>query len=163
METVTSIPTRKSAIWSALQVLAWAFGTFTWGALIFAPELGLHLLWSVLIPLAPALLVVAPGVWSNVCPLGSMSLVPDRLGLFRGKALSPLWRARLFLAGFVLLVVIVPLRKALLDTNGPILAAVLAVVGLPAIGMGRSSLARAAGAQASVLSTRSSCSTAHDP
>ena len=118
------------------QWLAWMAGMFVWGALIFKPELGLHLLWNVLIPLAPALLVLAPGVWRNLCPLGSMSLASHHLGLSRGQRLSKAWRDRLYLVACLLLIVVVPLRKVVLDTNGPVLAIVLAAVGLLAIGMG---------------------------
>ncbi|MBI2479520.1 MAG: hypothetical protein HYV60_13060, partial [Planctomycetia bacterium] len=81
-------------------------------------------------------LVVAPGIWRNVCPLGSIALLPHHLGLSREKRLSPTWRDRLFLGAFVLLILVVPMRKALLDTNGPVLAAILAAVGLLAICMG---------------------------
>ncbi len=124
------------AFWRLVQVVTWALGMFIWVALIVKPELGLHLLWNVLIPVAPALLVIAPGIWRNVCPLGSMSVAPNHFGLSKRKRLSPTWRARLYLGAFVLLLVVVPLRKVLLDTNGPVLAAVLGVVGLLAIGMG---------------------------
>jgi hypothetical protein len=117
-------------------VLTWAAGMFIWGALIAKPQLGLHLLWNVLIPLAPALLVLAPGIWRNVCPLATLSLAPQRFGLSQRKRLSPEWRSRLYLGAFVLLMVVVPFRKILLDTNGPVLATFLAAVGLLAIGLG---------------------------
>ncbi|MBC8353610.1 MAG: hypothetical protein H8E66_16545 [Planctomycetes bacterium] len=135
--TITAGMSRRAhALWRLAQVLSWVAGMFVWGALIVKPDLGLHLLWNVLIPIAPALLVLAPGIWRNVCPLGSMSLVPHHLGLSQDKRLSPTWRSRLFLGAFILLVLVVPLRKVLLDTNGPVLAAILTVVGLLAIGLG---------------------------
>ena len=126
----------QRTFWRVVQVLAWAAGMFTWGALTVKPALGLHLLWNVLIPVAPALFVVAPGIWRNVCPLGSMSLAPHHFGLSRRKRISPLWRGRLYLGAFVLLMLVVPARKVVLDTNGPLLAAVLGVVGGLAITMG---------------------------
>ncbi|MDP6466668.1 MAG: hypothetical protein QF918_02955 [Pirellulaceae bacterium] len=122
--------------WRLTQGLVWAVGMFVWGALIVEPPFGLHLLWNVLIPVTPALLVLAPGIWRNVCPLGSMSLLPHHLGLSQDRRLSPAWRGRLFLGAVVLLIVVVPFRKVLLDTNGPVLAAILAVVGLLAISLG---------------------------
>jgi hypothetical protein len=131
-----TLPTRGLTIWRLLQLLAWAAGMFIWVALIFEPKLGLHLLWNVLIPVAPALLVVAPGVWRNLCPLGSMSVAPHHFGLSQSKVLSRAWRDRLYLGAFVLLIVVVPLRKVVLDTNGPVLAAVLCAVGVLAIGLG---------------------------
>ncbi len=136
MAGATMTLTREQTIWRWAQVLTWAAGMFIWGALIVQPELGLHLLWNVLIPLLPALLVVAPGVWRNVCPLASLSLAPHHFGLSRGKQLSPASRGRFYLGAFVLLMVVVPLRKVLLDTNGAVLAAILCAVGLLAIGRG---------------------------
>lgn len=130
------LPTSERTIWRLAQVLAWAAGMFIWAALFWTPQLGLHLLWNVLIPVAPALLVLAPGVWRNVCPLGSMSLAPHHFGLSQRKQLSPVWRGRLYLGAFILLIVVVPMRKVLLDTNGPLLAAILGVVGLLAMGLG---------------------------
>ena len=135
-------PTGKSAaasalwIWRLAQVLIWAAGMFIWAALLWKPRLGLHLLWNVLIPIAPALFVVAPGVWRNLCPLGSLSLAPSHFGLSQGRRLSPIWRGRLYLGALCLLLIVVPLRKCLLDTNGPILAGILFVVGLLAIALG---------------------------
>ena len=122
--------------WRVAQVLVWAVGMFIWGALIIKPELGLHLLWNVLIPVAPALFVFAPGIWRNVCPLGSMSLMPRHLKLSKRKIMSEALRARLIVGSLVLLFVIVPLRHVLLDTNGLALALALAVVGLLAIALG---------------------------
>ena len=58
------------------------------------------------------------------------------LAFLRARRLSEAWRDRLYLGAFLLLIVVVPLRKVVLDTNGPVLAAVLAAVGLLAIGMG---------------------------
>ena len=139
MDGITTAATPMSSprtLWHWVQGLVWAAGMFIWVALIVRPALGLHLLWNVLIPIAPALLVLAPGVWRNVCPLGSMSLAPHHFGLSQGKNLSQAWRGRLYLVALILLLVVVPLRKVILDTNGPLLAAILAVVGLLAIGLG---------------------------
>jgi len=123
-------------IWRTLQAVIWAAGMFVWGALLFKPELGLHLLWNVLIPVAPALFVVAPGIWRNVCPLSSMAIAPHLFNISRRKLLSPEWRGRLYLGAFLLLIIVVPLRKAMLDTNGLLLAIILAVVGVLAMTMG---------------------------
>ncbi|MCP4170115.1 MAG: hypothetical protein GY758_04995 [Fuerstiella sp.] len=128
--------THERTIWHLVQVLTCAAGMFIWGALFLRPALGLHLLWNVLIPVAPALLVIAPGVWRNVCPLGSLSLAPHHFGLSLRRRLSPAWRGRLYLGALVLLIVVVPLRKGLLDTNGPVLATILGAVGVLAIWLG---------------------------
>jgi hypothetical protein len=139
MDGITIAATRTSSkrtLWHWAQGLAWAAGMFVWVALIVWPKLGLHLLWNVLIPVAPALLVLAPGVWRNLCPLGSLSLAPQHFGFSQRKMLTPAWRSRLYLGALILLLVVVPLRKVVLDSNGPLLAAVLAAVGLLAMGLG---------------------------
>ena len=123
-------------IWRWAQVLVWGAGMFIWVALLWKPRLGLHLLWNVLIPIAPALFVVAPGVWRNLCPLGTLSLAPNHFGLSQGKLISRVWRGRLYLGALILLFLVVPLRRAFLDTNGPLLAGVLCAVGLLAIALG---------------------------
>lgn len=122
--------------WRVVQVVIWAAGMFIWAALLLKPDLGLHLLWNVLIPIAPALLVLAPGIWRNVCPLASMSVMPHHLKLSKRRKLPAVWRGRFFLGAFILLMVVVPFRKVMLDTNGLVLAIVLGVVGLLAIGLG---------------------------
>src|SRR5690349_1910909 len=86
------VTTRARTIWQFAQVMALAAGIFIWGALILKPTLGLHLLWNVLIPIAPALFVLAPGVWRNLCPLGTLSLAPSHFGLSQGKLPSRVWR-----------------------------------------------------------------------
>jgi len=141
VEKVTSsrgqaLGSQRRIVWHLVQIVVLGCGLGIWLALIFQPPLGLHLLWNVLIPVAPALLVLAPGIWRNVCPLGSLSMLPHHAGLSQGRKLSSAWRARLYLLAFILLMLIVPFRKVVLDTNGPLLAAILAAVGLLAMLLG---------------------------
>ena len=68
-------PTRSLTIWRLLQVLVWIVGLVIFLALIFYPSIGLLLFWNILIPVAPALLVVATGVWRNICPLSTTNLL----------------------------------------------------------------------------------------
>lgn len=96
--------------------------------LAVVPELGSHALWHILIPIAPALFVFAPGVWRNVCPVATTTLLPRHLGHPGTKSLSPSAQARFEWIAVTLLLVIVPLRHVVLDANGPLTAAVLSVV-----------------------------------
>lgn len=116
--------------------LAWLGGLALIACLVVAPALGLNLLWNLLIPLAPALLVVATGLWRNLCPLGTTALLPERLGWSLGWKLSPGARAWLGLVAVLALAFLIPLRHVWFNTNGPAAAALLLGVGLAALGMG---------------------------
>jgi hypothetical protein len=122
--------------WRILQAVVLGAGAFITVALFVAPELGLHLLWNVLIPVAPALLVVAPGFWRNVCPMGTVSLLPRHFGLSKRRVLSVAAQGRLVVGALALLLLIVPLRHVILDTNGPAIGAALVLVALLAAVLG---------------------------
>jgi hypothetical protein len=122
--------------WRVLQATFFLVGVFIMCTLFVAPGLGLHLLWNVLIPAAPALLVVAPGLWRNVCPMGTFSLLPRHLGLSRRRVLSPSAQGWLSVGALALLLLVVPLRHVFLDTNGPAIGATLVLAALLAAGLG---------------------------
>ncbi len=121
---------RERLAWRGLQVLFLAFGAAILLSLAFLPELGLDLLWNVLIPAAPALLVLAPGLWRNVCPIAVTVLAPRTLGLSLEIRPSPRARSSLRVLGFLLLLGIVPLRHARLDLDaGASFVVLLVLVG----------------------------------
>ncbi len=122
--------------WAAVQIAVWLIGVGIVVALVVAPEIGIHALWNVLIPVAPALLVVAPGLWRNICPLGSTVLLPRHMGLSRARPVSGAWASHLALIGVVLLLLIVPLRHVVFDTSGPATALVLVVLSALGLTMG---------------------------
>lgn len=116
---------------------------FIWGAtfvlfifLWIKPNFGLNVLWNVVIPIAPALFVFAPGFWRNICPLSSTSLFLQRFNSFSLKKLSPSWQDRLTLLSIILLLFIVPLRHVILDNNGIATAIMLTIIVLLAVMMG---------------------------
>lgn len=123
-------------LWRGLQLVFFAIGLVIVSMLIFRPPLGLYLLWDVLIPVAPLLLVLAPGLWRNVCPLGSASLLPAHLGLSRRCPVSREWQERLLLGAILLLLIIVPARHVVLDVYGIVTGIVLLTVAAAAVGLG---------------------------
>ncbi len=130
------LPRPHQAAWRTLQTAVWAIGLAILAALLWQPTLGIHAFWNVLIPVAPALLVVAPGLWRNICPLGSTALVPRHLGMSARRKLSPAGQARLRLLGVVLLLSIVPLRHVVMDSSGPATAGAIIGLALLAVAMG---------------------------
>ena len=118
-------------IWRFVQVAVWLIGIAILAALLLYPTIGIHAFWNVLIPIAPALLAIAPGLWRNVCPLGSTALFPRHLGFSRQIQLSNIWQGWLGLIGVSLLLLIVPLRHVILNTNG--LATAITIICLAAV------------------------------
>ncbi|MEE9312440.1 MAG: hypothetical protein V3V10_08520 [Planctomycetota bacterium] len=130
----------QSPKWKAqqriVQFAVFWVGVFIVGALLVRPTLGLYLLWDILIPVAPLLLVVAPGIWRNICPLGTFSVMPHWLKLSKKQPLSRKGQSWLFAGAVLLLLIIVPVRHVILDTNGVVIGLTLIAVALLAFTLG---------------------------
>lgn len=134
MTSTTPMPAvRISPIWRTLQWISGIAALLLLAILVIAPDIGLFVLWNVVIPSAPALILLAPGIWRNVCPLGSLSLLPARFGLAGRRHVSARLQGRLHLAGVLLLFALVPLRHVILDTNG--MAVAMAIAGLAGVAL----------------------------
>jgi hypothetical protein len=104
--------------WSAAQYIVLLAGIALVATLWLQPKIGLLIMWNMLIPIAPVLIVVAPGLWRNICPMATFSLLPRRFGFSQQKIPSRGVLALLSVAGLVALLLIVPLRHISLDTDG---------------------------------------------
>jgi len=130
-----ALSSRSLFIWRALQTIVWCIGVFILFCLLFYPSIGLLLFWNILIPVAPLLLVLAPGLWRNVCPLATTNLLPRHLNLSKQKKLTFKQSGTLNLIAVVSLYVIVPLRHAIFNNNGPataLLIVTMAIIGVVA-------------------------------
>ncbi len=130
------LSSRSILIWRTIQTLVWLIGVLILFYLFFYPTIGIHLFWNILIPIAPALLVVAVGVWRNVCPMASTALFPRHMGFSKRKKLTIAQTGKLNLIAVVALFVIVPLRHAIFDTNGLATAILILSLGLIAVILG---------------------------
>ena len=122
------------AFWAAAQYVLLLGGAALVWLLMFRPAVGIAIMWNILIPVAPALVTVAPGLWRNICPMATFSLLPRRLGLSMRMKMPDQLAAWLGLVSVVALFAIVPLRHICLNTNGPMTVVMLvsaaAVAGL---------------------------------
>jgi hypothetical protein len=100
------------------------------------PAVGIAVMWNILIPAAPALVTILPGLWRNICLVATFSLLPRRFGLSRRRKMREQLAAWLGLASAVALFAIVPFRHISLNTNGPATAAMLAGAAAIAAPMG---------------------------
>jgi len=122
--------------WRVVQFAVWLVGIAIVIALLLAPTIGIHAFWNVLIPVAPALVVFAPGLWRNICPLASSALFAQHMNRSARKHVPPVWQGRLLLIGVVALFALVPLRHVVFDTSGPATALVLLSLGAIAVLVG---------------------------
>jgi hypothetical protein len=122
--------------WRGVQVAVWLVGAGIFAALLFAPRVGLHAFWNVLIPVAPALLAFAPGLWRDICPLASTALLPRHLGWSARRRMPQTWQDRLLLVGTVVLLLVVPLRHVVLNLDGPATALAIGAMAVVAVTMG---------------------------
>lgn len=108
------------ALWWAARAVALAATLALAVLLIVNPPLGLTLFWKLAIPLVPALLVIAPGLWRQVCPMATMNQLP-RLAGWQRPAELPAWaKASAFGIAVALFVGAVALRVPLLNHAGPV-------------------------------------------
>ena len=117
---------RARALWNAAQYVLLLGGLALVWLLMARPAVGIAIMWNILIPAAPALVTILPGLWRNICPMATFSLLPRRLGLSRRAKMPEHLAAWLGLASVIALFAIVPLRHISLNTNGPATAAMLA-------------------------------------
>lgn len=129
-------PSPAILAWRVVQYALLLAGFLLVATLVFQPDIGLDILWNMLIPVAPALIVIAPGLWRNICPMATFGLLPRRLGLSRHAVPSPRLAAWLAAAGLIALLAIVPLRHLSLNTGGPATAVMLVVAAAIAFLMG---------------------------
>ncbi len=116
---------RMAWAWRSVQYILMLAGFALVATLFYLPQVGLDIFWNTLIPIAPALIVIAPGLWRNICPLATVALLPRRFNASRRIIPKAKLAAWLTAAGLIALLLIVPLRHLSLNTNGPLTALML--------------------------------------
>jgi len=126
----TQIPTRVPGwVWLALRATSVATALAVAALLVENPERGRILLWQVLVPSLPLVMLVVPGLWRNLCPMAALNQLPRMAGFTRGLAHTPRVREYSFVVGIALFFVLVSSRKWLFDASG-LASAALVVFGL---------------------------------
>jgi hypothetical protein len=131
---IHTIPARGPRIWKALQLTGIAATIALVGGLVFRPAATLHIVWDMVIPLLPAVFLVNPMLWRNVCPVATLNAYAgERYGERRrsGRGLRAAWAA-----GIVLLVGLVPARHVVFNESGPALALLVTALAVTALATG---------------------------
>ncbi len=115
----TQISSRISVpVWQSMRVGSLLGGLGVVALLVLAPPTGLFVMWRVVIPSLPALFLIAPGLWRNLCPLAAANQAPRALGITRALT-PPAWLKEYgYVIAFSLFVLFVELRRLGLDQSG---------------------------------------------
>ncbi|MCC6316957.1 MAG: hypothetical protein IT361_04625 [Gemmatimonadaceae bacterium] len=120
-----------STLWRVAQLGGVALTLVLLGGLLTYPTQTLHVLWDMVVPVLPAVFLVNPMIWRNVCPLATLNALPgQRLG---SRLPGPGASRAAWTLGIVLLFVMVPARRFLFNTHGDLLALTIAAVAVLAL------------------------------
>jgi hypothetical protein len=134
MTSVAPVHASTSPLWRVAQATGLALTLVLLAALVLRPETSLRVLWYMVIPVLPAVFLINPLIWRNVCPLATLNAEAGiRFGkrTLDGRALRYAW-----IGGIVLLAVMVPARRFLFNVNGAALAVTVIAVAALALAAG---------------------------
>ncbi len=118
-------PLLSQRAWHVLRLLT-VLSALTMALLLFIrPKWALPLFWMLIVPLLPALFMIAPGLWRNLCPMAAMNQTPRLFGFTRGLAHTSRIREYSYVLGIVLFFLLVSSRKWLFDHSGPATGALI--------------------------------------
>jgi hypothetical protein len=124
----TIMSSKSLMIWRIVQAAVWLVGAVILFFLLVYPPIGTVLLWNVLITAAPLLFVIAAGLWRNVCPIASTISLSGTVISSKKKRLSTSQIGKLNLVALIVLIILVPLRHTIFNTNGQ--AAAILIIAL---------------------------------
>ncbi|QAU35649.1 FAD-dependent oxidoreductase [Janthinobacterium sp. 17J80-10] len=111
-------PLLPQRAWHVLRILTVLAALTMAVLLITQPKWALPLFWMLVVPLLPAVFMIAPGLWRNLCPMAALNQTPRLFGFSRGLAHTPRIREYSYVLGIALFFLFVSSRKWLFDQNG---------------------------------------------
>lgn len=105
-------------LWAIGRALTLASAIALVATLFVKADLGLVLWWGLAIPILPAVFLVAPGIWRNLCPLASSNQLPRWLGISLNHHSVRLASGAFYPLALVMFVTAVLARKLGLDGDG---------------------------------------------
>ncbi len=131
MTAIPLSPVSAPRVWRTAQFLGVVATLALVGGLVVWPTLTLHLLWNIAIPVLPAVFVMNPMIWRNVCPLATLNSMIGSRATTRSPSIRT--TRHLWWVGVVLLGLLVPARRFLFNTDGPALAWTIIAVAIIAL------------------------------
>src|SRR5579864_6049320 len=102
----------QDRLWQVLRSLCLAAAAGVITLCFIDPGLGSRVFWGGLMAYLPLLLLVAPGVWRNTCPMATVNGLASRLGLGGTRRLSAAAQRRTPYIAAALFFSLAPLRAA---------------------------------------------------
>lgn len=124
----------RSPLWSIARGLGVMLLVVLLAATTQWPTPTLNLLWNDVIPLLPAVFLINPMIWRNVCPLATLNELTGHR--HHRPALTTPVLLGFWAVGILLLMVLVPARRFLFNEHAAPFAATVLVVGVIALGLG---------------------------
>lgn len=131
----TPLSSGVKTFWSISRIAVFAATLAVIAGLFLRAELTLDILWFILIPVLPLTFMLNPGMWRGVCPLATANMIGSSSASASREVSGP-WLHRVAGIGILLLFVLVPARRFLFNSDGPVLAVVVLVVTALAFGLG---------------------------
>jgi nitrite reductase (NADH) large subunit len=124
-----------SLVWAILRGITFCVFFLIIALLFINPTLGLTLFWGLIVPTVPALFVMAPGLWRQVCPFAMSNQTPRLLNFTKGYELPEKAQSWAYTISVILFIGLVALRKPLFNSSGEALGMMLlATCGLAFMG-----------------------------
>ena len=127
MTTIPLDPAPNAPVWKLAQWAGLVLTAVLLAALMMFPDATLNVLWNMVIPLLPAVFLVNPLIWRNVCPLATINSLSSKVAGSRRLMGSHIARVA-WVVGIVLLAVMVPARRFLFNTNGAAMVVTIVLV-----------------------------------
>ena len=105
-------------VWNLFRVAGVAAMLGMIGLLAVDPATGLKVFWRIVVPVLPAVFLIMPGLWRNICPLAALNQTPRVFGFSRGLTLPSWLQEYGYVIGFVLFFLLASGRKWLFNHDG---------------------------------------------
>jgi len=101
-----------------IQFIFFLIGPIIVWLLFRMPSAGLFVFWKVLIPIAPIIFFLLPGIWRNICPLATTSLLPTKFKFSKRIKVSQSLNDKFKYIAIILLFSLAPARHLGIDSSG---------------------------------------------
>lgn len=129
-----SLTPRQRFMWRVIQGMAVVIALVTAGGALSWPDIVLPVFWNLVLPLVPLSLLISPALWRGVCPLATLNMLTNQPS--GRRRLVGHWAAWTSSVGILLLALLVPARRFLLNQNGLSFAGLVLITALAALVLG---------------------------
>jgi nitrite reductase (NADH) large subunit len=116
------------SIWVLLRLISLGTCLALVALLALQPQQTLPIFWGLIVPLLPAMLIITPGFWRQVCPFAYANQIPRLAGFSRNLTLPRFVADYAYAIAIALFVACVVMRKPLFNNSGIAIASAIALM-----------------------------------